>query len=77
MDAASFRGHDAVGEHVEALEKIGCPLANRYGSRLAIHLLLCGDPPVPVHENWAVNVVMDREHYAHDKYGVAMRRAST
>jgi 2-polyprenyl-6-methoxyphenol hydroxylase-like FAD-dependent oxidoreductase len=59
----------SVGD-IEALEKISGPLAGRYGTRVAIHLILCDDPPVPVHENWAADVLMDRERYVHDKYGV-------
>jgi 2-polyprenyl-6-methoxyphenol hydroxylase-like FAD-dependent oxidoreductase len=66
-----FAGTSPSVSDVEMLEKISCPLATRYGSRLAIHLLLCGDPPVPVHENWAAKMVMDRERYAHENYGVS------
>ena len=66
-----FAGTEPSVSDIEALERISGPLATRFGTRLAIHLVLCGDPPVPVHENWAAKVVMDREHFAHEKYGVA------
>ena len=66
-----FAGAEPTIDDIESLEKISCPLAGHYGTRVAIHLVLCGDPPVPVHENWAADVLMDRERYAHDKYGVA------
>ena len=66
-----FAGTTPSVNDIEALERISGPLANRYGTRLAIHLVLCGDPPVPVHENWAAKVVMDRSLYAHEKYGVS------
>lgn len=65
-----FAGTEPTVEQIESLEKISSPLMTRYGKRMDIHLVLCGDPPVPVHENWAVKVLMDRERYAHDKYGV-------
>jgi 2-polyprenyl-6-methoxyphenol hydroxylase-like FAD-dependent oxidoreductase len=65
-----FAGTTPTADHIEALEKISAPLASRYGARMAIHLILCNDPPVPVHANWAADVLMDRERYVHDKYGV-------
>src|ERR1700683_4256698 len=65
-----FAGAEPSADQIEALERVSGPLAGRYGKRLAIHLVLCGDPPVPVHENWASDVLMDRERYVHDKYGV-------
>ncbi len=66
-----FAGVTPSVDDIESLERISGPVAGRYGTRVAIHLILCGDPPVPVHENWAADVLMDREHYVHDKYGVA------
>jgi hypothetical protein len=65
-----FAGVTPTIDDIEALERIGNSLAGRYGTRIAIHVILCGDPPVPVHENGAAAVVMDRERYVHDKYGV-------
>jgi 3-(3-hydroxy-phenyl)propionate hydroxylase len=65
-----FAGAEPTPDAIERLERISAPLAGRYGTRLVIHLILCGDPPVPVHENWAADVLMDRERYVHDKYGV-------
>jgi 2-polyprenyl-6-methoxyphenol hydroxylase-like FAD-dependent oxidoreductase len=65
-----FAGTEPTIDAIESLEKISGPLAGRYGTRVAIHLILCGDPPVPVHENWAADVLMDRQRYVHDKYGV-------
>jgi 2-polyprenyl-6-methoxyphenol hydroxylase-like FAD-dependent oxidoreductase len=65
-----FAGAEPTAEDIEALEKISCPLSQKYGTRLTIHLILCGDPPVPVHQNWAADFLMDRERYLHDKYGV-------
>jgi 2-polyprenyl-6-methoxyphenol hydroxylase-like FAD-dependent oxidoreductase len=66
-----FAGTKPSEHDIEALEKLSSPLARNYGTRLAIHLILCGTPPVPVHENWAASVLLDRELYAHEKYGVA------
>ncbi len=66
-----FAGPEPTTSDIEALEKISGPVATRYGTRVAIHLILCGDPPVPVRENWAAGVLMDRARYVHDKYGVA------
>jgi len=65
-----FAGVEPTVGDIETLEKISSPLAGRYGTRVAIHLILCGDPPVPVHANWAADVLMDRERYVHNKYGV-------
>ncbi len=65
-----FAGPDPTADNIEALERIGGSLAGHYGTRLAIHLVLCGDPPVPIHENWAADVLMDRECYVNDKYGI-------
>jgi 3-(3-hydroxy-phenyl)propionate hydroxylase len=65
-----FAGAPPTAHAVEALERISAPLAKRYGTRVAIHLVLCETPPVPVHENWAADVLMDREHDLHAKYGV-------
>jgi 2-polyprenyl-6-methoxyphenol hydroxylase-like FAD-dependent oxidoreductase len=65
-----FAGTAPSADDVEALERISGSLAGRYGTRVAIHLVLCDDPPVPVHENWAAGVLMDRERYVHVKYGV-------
>jgi hypothetical protein len=65
-----FAGIEPKPDEIESLEKIGGSLAGRYGKRVEIHLILCGDPPVPVHENWASDVLMDRERQTHDKYGV-------
>jgi 2-polyprenyl-6-methoxyphenol hydroxylase-like FAD-dependent oxidoreductase len=64
-----FAGHAPTTAEIETLERISAPLAKAYGTRLAIHLVLVDDPPVPIHANWAVDVLMDRERYAHDKYG--------
>jgi 2-polyprenyl-6-methoxyphenol hydroxylase-like FAD-dependent oxidoreductase len=58
----------SVGD-VEALEKLAGSLAGKYGARMAAHLVLPGEPPVPVHANWAASVLMDRQLYAHEKYG--------
>jgi len=58
----------SVGD-VEALEKLAASISAKYGARVAAQLVLVGDPPVPVHENWAASVLMDRQHYAHEKYG--------
>jgi len=65
-----FAGHRPTTSDIEALERISASLATTYGTRVAIHLVLGNDPPVPVHENWAAHVLMDREHELHDKYGV-------
>jgi 2-polyprenyl-6-methoxyphenol hydroxylase-like FAD-dependent oxidoreductase len=65
-----FAGTAPTVEDIESLEKISSPLAQKYGTRVAIHLVLSGDPPVPVHENWAADVLMDRECFVHEKYGV-------
>jgi hypothetical protein len=65
-----FAGTTPTEHSVTALEKISAPLAKQYGARMAIHLVLCETPPVPVHENWAADFLMDREHYLHEKYGV-------
>jgi 2-polyprenyl-6-methoxyphenol hydroxylase-like FAD-dependent oxidoreductase len=68
-----FAGVQPSGGDVEALERISAPLAARYGTRVANHLVLCDTPPVPVHENWATDFLMDRERYVHDKYGVSAK----
>jgi 2-polyprenyl-6-methoxyphenol hydroxylase-like FAD-dependent oxidoreductase len=64
-------GHQPIESDVESLEKMAGPIAQKYGARIATHLVLCGEPPVPVHESWAANVLMDRERFVHQKYGVA------
>jgi 2-polyprenyl-6-methoxyphenol hydroxylase-like FAD-dependent oxidoreductase len=66
-----FAGAQPSAEEVEALEKSAAPLAAKYGTRVALHLVLCETPLVPVHENLAADFLMDREHYVHDKYGVS------
>jgi pentachlorophenol monooxygenase len=66
-----FAGAPPTEHAVTALERISAPLARTYGTRVAIHLVLCETPPVPVHENWAADFLMDREHYLHEKYGVS------
>jgi 2-polyprenyl-6-methoxyphenol hydroxylase-like FAD-dependent oxidoreductase len=65
-----FAGVRPTTDDIERLERISGPLATTYGTRIAIHLVICDDPPVPVHANWAADVLMDRERYVHDKYGV-------
>ena len=65
-----FAGTEPTTSRIESLEKFSAALAVSYGTRVAIHLILCSDPPVPVHQNWAAHIVMDREQYAHGKYGV-------
>ncbi len=65
-----FAGNTPTTSQIESLEKISAALTVSYGTRVAIHLILCTDPPVPVHQNWAAHMVMDRERLAHDKYGV-------
>jgi 2-polyprenyl-6-methoxyphenol hydroxylase-like FAD-dependent oxidoreductase len=65
-----FAGTSPSAHDIETLEKLSGHLAASYGTRIAIHLVLCGEPPVPVHQNWAAGVLMDREHYVHEKYGV-------
>ncbi len=64
-----FAGAAPGADDVEKLEKIAGLVAAHYPGRLGIHLVLCGDPPVPVHENWAADVLMDRQRYVHEKYG--------
>ena len=64
-----FAGLTPSADNLEKLERLSASVTFLYGARLAIHLLLCGTPPVPVHENWAAKVVMDTEQYAHTKYG--------
>ncbi|MEI9999350.1 MAG: FAD-dependent oxidoreductase [Verrucomicrobiota bacterium] len=63
-------GHAPSAGDIEALERISAPLAAKDGRRVAIHLAICDTPPVPVHENWAADFLMDRERYLHDAYGV-------
>ena len=65
-----FAGTAPTSYDVEALEKISGSIATHYGTRVANHLILCGEPPVPVHQSWAADFLMDRELYVHDKYGV-------
>ena len=65
-----FAGLDPDDADIEALERISSPIAARFGKSVAIHLILAGEPPVPVHENWAAGVLMDRAQSAHQKYGV-------
>jgi len=65
-----FAGTEPTEHSITALERISAPLAKTYGARVAIHLVLAETPPVPVHENWAADFLMDREHYVHAKYGV-------
>ncbi len=65
-----FAGTAPTEHSITALERISAPLSNKYGSRVAVHLVLSETPPVPVHENWAADFLMDREHYLHEKYGV-------
>jgi 3-(3-hydroxy-phenyl)propionate hydroxylase len=66
-----FAGLDPTPHDIESLQRIGASLAAPYGNRVATHLVLCNDPPVPVHENWAAQFLMDREEYLHARYGVA------
>lgn len=65
-----FAGVDPTPGDIENLERISASLTASYGTRVAVHLVLCGDPPVPVHENWAAQLLMDREEYLHSRYGV-------
>jgi 3-(3-hydroxy-phenyl)propionate hydroxylase len=65
-----FAGTTPTEHSVTALERHSAPLAKAYGTRVAIYLVLADAPPVPVHENWATDFLMDREHYLHEKYGV-------
>jgi len=65
-----FAGVAPTTDDIEVLEKISAPLAKQFGKLIRIHLILCGDPPVPAHENWASDVLMDRVRYVHEKYGV-------
>jgi 2-polyprenyl-6-methoxyphenol hydroxylase-like FAD-dependent oxidoreductase len=65
-----FAGPEPTVHDIETLERLSASLAAPYGTRLSVHLILTGDPPTPVHQNWAAHVVMDREHFAHEKYGV-------
>lgn len=65
-----FAGRASETRDLETLERLSAMLTASYGTRLSVHLILGGDPPVPVHENWAACIEMDRQHYAHDKYGV-------
>jgi 2-polyprenyl-6-methoxyphenol hydroxylase-like FAD-dependent oxidoreductase len=65
-----FAGHAPGTRDIERLERISASLARPYGTRVAAHLVLCGEPPVPVHENWAAHVFMDRDRAVHEKYGV-------
>jgi 3-(3-hydroxy-phenyl)propionate hydroxylase len=64
-------GVNPTPHDIESLERIGASLAAPYGTRVAVHLVLCDDPPVPVHESWAAQFLMDREQYLHSRYGVA------
>jgi hypothetical protein len=65
-----FAGVDPTPADIENLERISASLTTPYGTRVAVHLVLCGDPPVPVHENWAAQLLIDREEYLHARYGV-------
>jgi 2-polyprenyl-6-methoxyphenol hydroxylase-like FAD-dependent oxidoreductase len=65
-----FAGSEPTISQIESLEKASAALTASYGTRVAIHLILCNDPPVPVHENWAAHILMDRERFAHEKYGI-------
>lgn len=65
-----FAGTEPTQETIESLEKFSGALAARFGKRLSIQLILAGEPPVPIHENWAASVIMDRKHLVHAKYGV-------
>jgi 2-polyprenyl-6-methoxyphenol hydroxylase-like FAD-dependent oxidoreductase len=65
-----FAGLEPTAGDIEKLERFSALLAGKYGTRVAIQMILCGDPPVPVHENWAEHLLMDREQEMHGKYGV-------
>jgi 2-polyprenyl-6-methoxyphenol hydroxylase-like FAD-dependent oxidoreductase len=65
-----FAGLDPTPDDIENLERISASLTAPYGTRVAVHLVLCNDPPVPVHESWAAQLLMDREEYLHARYGV-------
>jgi hypothetical protein len=65
-----FAGVDPEPADIENLERIGASLTASYGPRVAVHLVLCDDPPVPVRESWAAQILMDREQYLHARYGV-------
>jgi 3-(3-hydroxy-phenyl)propionate hydroxylase len=65
-----FAGLEPTVGDIEGLARLSAPLATSYGKRIAIHLILTGDPPTPMHENWAAQVLMDTEQFAHGKYGV-------
>ena len=64
-----FAGISHSASDIEALEKIAAPVAATYRTRVAIHLVHAGGE-LPVPANWAADLVMDRERYVHDKYGV-------
>lgn len=65
-----FAGNKPSVTVVEKLEKLAALHTRRYRARLNTYLLLVGDPPVPVHESWAAELVMDRLSSAHHAYGV-------
>lgn len=65
-----FAGVPPTEHSITALERIAAPVTAKYGTRVVLHLVLCETPPVPVHENWAADFLMDREHYVHEKYGI-------
>jgi 3-(3-hydroxy-phenyl)propionate hydroxylase len=64
-----FAGLKPTADDLEKMERLSGSLAFSYAARLALHLILCKMPPVPVHENWAAKVLMDTEQSAHVKYG--------
>jgi 2-polyprenyl-6-methoxyphenol hydroxylase-like FAD-dependent oxidoreductase len=65
-----FAGVKPSPGDIEKLERISGSMTAPYGTRVAVYLVLCDDPPVPVHESWAAQLLMDREEYLHLKYGV-------
>jgi 3-(3-hydroxy-phenyl)propionate hydroxylase len=65
-----FAGLAPTASDIETLERLSASLATGYGTRVAIHLILAENPPVPVHDSWAAHFLMDSEHEAHARYGV-------
>lgn len=67
-----FSGQTTTNVSYQKLADIGKTIASKYGQQqhITTHLVVADAAP-PKNLNWDGSILMDREHYLHDKYGVS------
>jgi 2-polyprenyl-6-methoxyphenol hydroxylase-like FAD-dependent oxidoreductase len=63
-------GKQTSSDAYQKLVEIGQAIASKYTSEISTHLVVAGTVP-PVNLNWDGDILMDSEHYLHDKYGAS------